>query len=101
MEQNIVRLSGLLRELKALRASPAGILHRELILEHRSRQILDGQPREVRTLITVKATGRELTDRVESLQPGDRIVVSGLLAQASHHDAQQLLIHAQAIERFE
>jgi hypothetical protein len=27
--------------------------------------------------------------------------VEGLLAQASHRDTQQLLIHAQAIERFE
>ena len=101
MEQNAVCLSGLLRELKAVRTSPAGILHRELVLEHRSRQMLDGQSREVRALVTVKVTGRELTGKVESLQSGDRIVVSGLLAQVSHYDTQQLLIHAQAIERIE
>lgn len=101
MEQNAVRISGVVRELKALRHSPAGVAHRELLLEHRSRQIVAGQQREVRAVVIVKVTGRELAAQVDSLQPGDRITVSGMLAQASHHDTQQLLIHAQAIERFE
>lgn len=101
MEQNAVRISGLLRELKAPRTSPAGVTHRELILEHRSRQTMAGQQREVRAVVIVKVTGVEMARQVEGFQPGDRITVSGMLAQASHHDTQQLLIHAQAIERFE
>lgn len=101
VEQNTVRLSGTVRELKALRASPAGALHREMVLEHRSRQIVAGQMREVRALVIIKISGRELAAMVEGLNPGNRVIVTGLLAQASHHDTQQLLIHAQAIERFE
>lgn len=101
MELNTVRISGLLRELKASRTSPAGVVHRELILEHRSRQTMAGQQREVRAVVIVKMTGSEMARQVEGFQPGDRIMVSGMLAQVSHHDTQQLLIHAQAIERFE
>ena len=101
MELNTVRISGLLRELKAPRTSPAGVVHRELILEHRSRQIMVGQQREIRAVVIVKITGAQMARQVEGFQPGDRITVSGMLAQASHHDTQQLLIHAQAIERFE
>ncbi len=101
MELNAVRISGLVRELKAQRNSPAGVVHRELILEHRSRQMLAGQQREVRAVVIVKITGAQMAGQVEGFQPGDRITVNGLLALASHHDTQQLLIHAQAIERFE
>ena len=101
MEQNAVRLSGCVRELKAPRTSPAGVVHRELLLEHRSRQILDGQQREVRALVTVKVTGRELAAVVAGLEPGNRVIVTGLLGQASHRTPQQLLIHAQTIERHE
>jgi primosomal replication protein PriB len=101
VELNAVRISGLVRELKAPRSSPAGVVHRELILEHRSRQLLDGQQREVRAVVIVKITGAEMATQVQGIQPGDRITVNGLLAMASHHDTQQLLIHAQAIERFE
>lgn len=101
MELNTVRMSGLVRELKGSRTSPAGVIHRELILEHRSCQTLAGQPREIRALITVKVTGAEMARQIQDLQPGDRITVSGMLAQASHRDTQQILIHAQAIERFE
>jgi primosomal replication protein PriB len=101
VEQNAVRISGLLRELKAPRTSPAGVVHRELILEHRSRQTMAGQQREVRAVVIVKITGAQMAKQVEGFRPGDRITVSGMLAQASHHDTQQLLIHAQAIERFE
>ncbi len=100
MERNEVRITGQVRELKPLRTSPAGVAHRELLLEHRSCQMLAGQPREVRALVTVKVSGPE-AGRLDQWQPGDRITVSGLLAQASHRDATQLLIHAQAIERFE
>lgn len=101
MEQNAVRLSGLVREIKAPRTSPAGVVHRELLLEHRSRQMLAGQPREVRALVTVKVTGAALAGCLDDMQPGDRIRVEGLLAHSSHRDTQQLLIHAQVIERFE
>lgn len=101
MEQNTVRLSGTVRELKALRTSPAGVEHRELVLEHRSRQVLAGRMREVRAQVIVKISGRELMAAFEGLGLGTRIVVTGLLARASHHDAQQLLIHAQTIEKYE
>lgn len=101
MEQNAVRLSGLVREIKAPHTSPAGVIHRELLLEHRSRQSLAGQPREIRALVIVKVTGAALAECLDGMQPGDRIRVQGLLAQSSHRDTQQLLIHAQAIERFE
>lgn len=101
MEENAVRITGLVKEVKIPRASPAGVVHHELLLEHRSLQVLDGKPREVRAEVIVKVTGETLGRQVQQLQPGNRIQVEGLLAQASHYDRQQLLIHAQAIERFE
>jgi primosomal replication protein PriB len=101
VEENTVRLSGTVRELKTSRTSPAGAPHRELVLEHRSRQIVAGQMREVRAQVIVKINGRELMAVLESVSPGNRIIVTGMLAQASHHDAQQLLIHAQTIEKHE
>jgi primosomal replication protein N len=101
MAHTAVRLSGLVKDVKSARTSPAGVVHHEFVLEHRSRQELDGMPREVRAEVAVKVTGRTLAKVVASLQPGDRVIVDGLLAQASHRDTQQLLIHAQAIERFE
>lgn len=101
MEQNAVRLTGRVLEIRSPRTSPAGVVHHELVLEHRSRQVLDGRSREVRAQVVVKVTGRALARQVEDLQPGQRVLVEGLLAQASHLDRQQLLIHAQAIERFE
>lgn len=101
MELNAVRLTGLVKEVKVPRTSPAGVVHHELVLEHRSRQLFDGMPREVRAEVIVKVSGNALVQLVAGLQPGNRIVVEGMLAQASHLDRQQLLIHAQAIERFE
>lgn len=101
MEQNAVQLTGLIREIKDPRSSPAGIVHRELLLEHRSRQEVAGKAREIRALVTVKVTGRALADCLQGMKAGDRIAVQGLLAQSSHHDTQQLLIHAQVIERIE
>lgn len=101
MEQNTVWLTGQVREIRQSWQSPAGVVHRELLFEHRSCQQLAGQPREIKALVTVKVTGASLVASLEGLSPGNRIRVQGFLSQTSHRDTQQLLIHAQVIERIE
>lgn len=101
MEINLVRLSGVIEDIQKPRKSPAGVVHQVLVLSHRSRQVLMGQEREIKAKVLVKLTGSVLVQRVEALQLGNKVTVNGILAQTSFKDTQQLLIHAQAIERFE
>jgi primosomal replication protein N len=101
VEENAVVLTGLVQEIKAPYTSPAGIVHEEWVLEHRSRQTVAGKAREVKAQVIIKVTGAELNARSKGIAVGHRIRVQGLLAQANYQHTQQLLIHAQLIEIIE
>ena len=100
MESNQLVISGVVLELKGLRVTPGGVPIRTLMLEHRSRQVEVGVPREVFCRVRVEIRGTELQPLVESLQVGSRITVTGFIARSGYKDEDgiQLNLHAQHIE---
>ena len=86
--------------IKGLRVTPGGMQIRTLMLEHRSRQVEVGVPREVFGRVRVEVRGTELQPLVESLQVGRRITVTGFIARSGYKDEDgiQLNLHAQHIE---
>lgn len=98
MEQNTLRISGILEKQFPPRVSPAGVAHQDILLQHRSRQLEAGVMREARLVLTVHLAG-ELVGQARDLGPGDRIVVSGFLAPASYRESEKLVLHAQTLNR--
>ncbi|OUS26752.1 primosomal replication protein N [Gammaproteobacteria bacterium 45_16_T64] len=100
MESNQLVISGVVLELQALRVTPGGVPIRTLLLEHRSRQVEVGTPREVFCRIKVEIRGPDLQAVIESLQVGSRITVTGFLARSGYKDDEgiRLNLHAQHIE---
>lgn len=98
MEQNTLRISGVLEKQYPPRVSPAGVAHQDILVAHRSRQLEAGSAREVRLTLTVHLAG-ELVDQARGFGPGDRIVVSGFLAPASYRESDKLVLHAQMLHR--
>jgi len=96
MEHNTLRLSGLLEKQLPVRVSPAGVPHQDLLLSHRSLQREAGLPREARATIAVHLAG-DLVKQASALKPGDRVLVEGFLAMASHRDTERLVLHAQTL----
>jgi len=98
VEQNTLRISGVLDKQYPPRVSPAGVAHQDILIVHRSRQLEAGAAREVRLTLIVHLAG-ELVNRARVLNPGDRIVVSGFLAPASYRESEKLVLHAQTLDR--
>jgi len=100
VESNQLVISGVVLELQALRVTPGGVPIRTLLLEHRSRQVEVGTPREVFCRIKVEIRGPDLQAVIESLQVGSRITVTGFLARSGYKDDEgiRLNLHAQHIE---
>lgn len=96
MEQNTLRISGVLEKQYPPRVSPAGVAHQDILVTHRSRQLEDGMAREVRLELVVHLAGG-LVKQARALVPGDRIVISGFLAPASYREPERLVLHAQAL----
>ncbi len=98
MEQNALRISGVLEKQYPPRVSPAGVAHQDILVTHRSRQLEAGSAREVRLVLTVHLAG-ELVNLARALSLGDRIVISGFLAPASYRESEKLVLHAQTLDR--
>lgn len=98
MEQNTLNLTGVVMHQSPVRTSPAGVPHQDWRLEHRSRQQQVGRMREARLSLGVHLAG-ELVGQSQGVKPGDRVRVTGFLAQASHRDSEQVVLHALTIER--
>lgn len=99
MEQNRLRITGQVVTIHPVRVSPAGVPHFELVLEHRSRQQEAGHWREARVRLKVMLSGEAWRALVATLAPGQRVIVEGFLAQASHRDPDSLALQAQTLER--
>jgi len=96
VEQNALRISGVLEKQYPPRVSPAGVAHQDLLVRHRSRQLEDGMAREVSLgLVVHLASG--LVDQARALRPGDRSVISGFLASAGHREPEKPVPHAQTL----
>ena len=100
MESNQLVISGVVLELGQLRITPGGVPIRILLLEHRSRQVEVGIPREVFCRIKVEVRGPKLQLFLDTLQVGSRITVTGFLARSGYKDEDgiRLSLHAQHIE---
>lgn len=98
MEQNRLLLTGQILEIRNARISPAGVPQFEIVIEHRSRQMLSGKPREARLKMVVRMSGEAWSAVVATLAQGSRVRIEGFLANASHLDAEKQVLHAQALE---
>lgn len=82
--------------VEALRYTPAGIPVAGLRIEHQSRQIEAGIPREVQCEMTVAALGKN-AEQAARFKVGDVVRVEGFLARRSRNST-QLVLHANLIE---
>jgi primosomal replication protein N len=98
VEQNTLTLSGVLAEIESVRHSPAGIPHQRVWLEHRSRQIEAGHPREVVVRLEVEFRGHAVARFAHLLVQGERVLVEGFLDRSGHRDdGRRLVLHAHMI----
>lgn len=97
MEQNTLQYTGVLEHQYLLRQSPAGVAHQDIRLLHRSRQMQAGQMREVKLSLVVHLAGN-LVEQAKAFSLGQRLRVTGFLAQASYRDNEQVVLQAQTIE---
>ena len=95
---NRLIIAGTVVRAPETRYSPAGIPISRFAMEHQSRQLEAGMPREAVCRMTVVAAGESLQSAVCALVPGSRVRVSGFLSRAGHRAGEdRLVLHAQAI----
>jgi len=99
LEINCCELTGIVASLEKVALTPAGVPRQRLWLEHRSRQLEDGHPREVQARIAVILAGG-MTRQAQGLKEGQRIKVTGCLSRAGYKgDARdRLQLIAQTLE---
>lgn len=93
---NLLRLTGRLVEIAAPRTTPAGVMVRTCKVQHRSRQIEAGLPREVECEIEAVALGQE-AHLVGQAGIGTELRLTGFLARKSLRSA-KLVMHVTQIE---
>ncbi|MFP5440225.1 MAG: primosomal replication protein N [Gammaproteobacteria bacterium] len=100
METNRLTITGLVVEVGAVRVSPAGIPQQHITIEHRSRQVEAGTPREARCRLDVKIAGEELAGIVRTLAVGQQVGIEGFLTRSGFKGSEaSLVVHATRIER--
>ena len=82
MEENSCTVTGVVAAIEAPKRTPAGVSRQRFWLEHRSRQLELGQPREVQARMAVLLIGDDLVRQGERLNEGQRIRVTGFIARA-------------------
>lgn len=97
MEANRLTITGLVVDVGARRVSPAGIPQQRISIEHRSRQVEAGIPREARCRIDVKVAGEELGTIARTLNVGQRVGIEGFLTK-SGFKGEGILVHATRIQ---
>ncbi|MEY1661017.1 primosomal replication protein N [Isoalcanivorax beigongshangi] len=97
---NHCTLSGFVDTLEAVRMTPAGVPIRRIWIEHRSRQLESGLPREVTARLALILTGEPLTRQSESLRQGDALRATGFLARAGARgeSRDRLQLHVQQLD---
>ena len=98
METNHLAITGLVIEVSGERVSPAGVPQRSLTIEHRSRQVEAGIPREARCRIDVKIAGEELAGIARTLAVGQQVGIEGFLTRSGFKGSEaSLVVHATRI----
>ncbi|HAB07885.1 MAG: primosomal replication protein N [Alcanivorax sp.] len=80
---NHCQLTGVIASLEKVAVTPAGVPRQRFWLEHRSRQVEDGQPREVRARIAIVLVGGNAS-LIQGLREGQSVTVTGFLCQAGY-----------------
>jgi primosomal replication protein N len=96
---NRVVLSGQVAAVEPVRFSPAGVPSVRFTLQHASRQVESGHPRDVQVSLRVVAVG-DTADAARRLREGDEVEVQGFLARASHRSEWPVL-HATELKSAE
>lgn len=80
--------------------SPAGVIHGQFSIEHRSQQQEDGFNRNAYVRIHVVTCGEQQQQLTKHFIVGDEVKVSGFLNRHESKNGQAIIaIHAQQIER--
>ncbi len=81
--------------------TPAGVPRQRLWLEHRSRQVELGQPREVRLDIALVFLGQDWVTQSQALSVGSAVQVEGFLARGGYKGEakQRLQLHVSKLTR--
>lgn len=96
---NVLVIAGHVVKVPRTRVSPGGIPITRFLLDHESRQMEAGLPREVRCRIAVVASGGDLQAAATGLTPGRPLRVTGFLARSGYRDSElRIVLHAQRIE---
>ncbi|ARB44642.1 MULTISPECIES: primosomal replication protein N [Alloalcanivorax] len=94
-ERNHCELTGIIVTLEKVAVTPGGVPRQRLWLEHRSRQLEDGHPREVQARIGLVLAGGK-TALAKHLKEGQRVRVGGFLSRAGYkgeaRDRLQLIV---------
>jgi primosomal replication protein N len=99
VEWNELVISGKVIELEKPRKSPAGVPHLRFLIEHRSKQIEAGLPRQATCQVSVLASGSAAVTQCQQLSLGQHITARGFVTRSHFKDdAYRLVLHAQVIE---
>lgn len=97
-ETNRLTITGTVVEVGSRRVSPAGIPQQRITVEHRSRQVEAGLPREARCRIDVKIAGVELSALLRTLVVGQQVEVEGFLTRSGFKGSDaSIVVHATGI----
>ena len=97
---NQVVLSGLICKTPKFSESPAGVVHGQFSIEHKSMQQEDEYNRNAYIRIHVVTCGTQQQQLIKNFMVGDAVQVSGFLNRHENRNGlSQLVLHAQHIER--
>jgi primosomal replication protein N len=97
---NELVLSGHVCKSPKFTTSPAGVVHGQFSIEHRSNQQEDGFDRNAYVRLHVVTCGTEQQQLIKNFVVGDEIKVSGFLNRHESKNGQAIIaIHAQQIDR--
>jgi primosomal replication protein N len=97
---NQVVLSGLVCKTPKFSESPAGVVHGQFSIEHRSGQYEDEFQRQAYVRIHIVTCGKALQQTIKDFIVGDAVTVSGFLNRhESNNGIPIIALHAQHIEK--
>jgi len=98
VEINRLTITGQVIDVGSSRVSPAGVPQRTITIEHRSRQLEAGAPREARCQLKVKIAGEDLVAVARAVAVGQQIGIEGFLTRSGFKGSETgIVMHATRI----
>lgn len=99
MEANRLTITGMVVDVGSCRMSPAGVPQQTVVIEHRSRQVEAGTPREARCRLDVKIAGEDLAAVARTLVVGQQVGIEGFLTRSGFKGSEtSIVVHATRIQ---